>query len=183
MRDLSRILRAIDAGDQQAASQLFLLVYDELRQLAAIRLAEEHAEQSLEPTALVHEVYLRVIAADPDYTWEGKTHFFMAAAEAMRRILIERARRRKRVKHGGKQTRVPVDLDQLPYDEADHLLGIDDALEQLAKQDPRVVELVKLRFYGGMTMREVANALAISERQASRMWAYARAWLYQHLNP
>ncbi len=183
MTDASQILKAVEQGDPQAASQLLPLVYDELRRLAALRLAQEQAGLTLDATSLVHEAYLRLVGGTPDKPWNGRGHFFAAAAEAMRRILIEKARRKCRERHGGARKRVPLDDANLAEDAADdRLLAVDEALDRLAREEEKVAEVVKLRFFVGMTIEETADALAISVRTANRHWAYARAWLYQELS-
>jgi RNA polymerase sigma factor (TIGR02999 family) len=181
--EVSRILSAIEQGDPHAASQLLPLVYDELRALAAHRLAHEKPGQSLQATALVHEAYLRLVGGDRPPRWDSRGHFFAAAAEAMRRILIDNARRRHRLKRGGDRRR--VDLAQvaaLPASPADDLLALDEALDQLAAEDPKKAELVKLRFFAGLSVEEAAQCLDISRATADRYWAYARAWLYDRLH-
>jgi RNA polymerase sigma factor (TIGR02999 family) len=183
MSNASRILVAIEQGDPQAASQLLPLVYHELRQLAAQRLAREKAGQTLDPTGLVHEAYLRLIGENPGQPWNGRGHFFAAAAEAMRRILIENARRKRRQRHGGEFRREAIPADLLADEAADErLLAIDEALDRLAQEDPAVVEVVKLRYYAGLTIEETATLLNVSVRTVNRRWAYARARLYQELS-
>jgi RNA polymerase sigma factor (TIGR02999 family) len=179
MSDATRILSAIEQGDPHAAEQLLPLVYDELRQLAAQKLAQEKAGQTLQATALVHEAYLRLIGADPQQPWDSRGHFFAAAAEAMRRILIDHARRKRRPKHGGDRHRVSLD-QALCLDKADDddLLALDEALAKLAREEPAKAELVKLHFFAGMSLEEAGQVLGISHRTAKRHWAYARAWLY-----
>jgi RNA polymerase sigma factor (TIGR02999 family) len=176
--DVTRILADIERGDRHAAGQLLPLVYDELRRLAAARLARESPGQSLQATALVHEAYLRLVGGDPDRPFDGRGHFFAAAAEAMRRILIDRARDRRRLKRGGGRRRVRIDLDRLlaePPD--DDLLALDEALSALAREDPGTAALVKLRAFAGLTLGQAADVLGIGRRTADRDWAYARAWL------
>jgi RNA polymerase sigma factor (TIGR02999 family) len=177
MNEVTQILHALAKGDLHAASQLLPLVYDELRQLASRKLAHEAPGQTLQPTALVHEAYLRLVGDEQDAHWEGRSHFFAAAAEAMRRILIENARRKKREKHGGGLRR--VELPDLPVadQEPDDLLALDDALARFAKEDPAAAEVVKLRLYAGLSVEEAADALGLSRTHAYRQWAYARAWL------
>ena len=189
------MLDAIGRGDPRAGEQLLPLVYDELRRLAAQRLARESPGQTLQATALVHEAYLRLAGGEGEAQWNGRGHFFAAAAEAMRRILIERARRGRRVRHGGGRTR--VDLDQLdsadlqlhPADgdasdaqSAEQLLALDEALTALESEDAAAARVVKLRYFAGLTIAEAAAALEISVRTANRHWAYAKARLYQQLN-
>ena len=179
MSDVSRILSAIEQGDPHAAEQLLPLVYDELRQLAAQKLAQEKPGQTLEATALVHEAYLRLVGGNPEQHWDGRRHFFAAAAESMRRILIEQARRKRRPKHGGDRQRVDLD-EALSAAEAtpDHLLALDEALNQFAAEEPAKAELIKLRYFAGFSIDEAADLLGISRATAKRWWAYARAWLY-----
>jgi RNA polymerase sigma factor (TIGR02999 family) len=182
MGDVTRILADIERGDRQAAGQLLPLVYDELRKLAAARVAREAPGQSLQATALVHEAYLRLVGSDPDKPFADRSHFFAAAAEAMRRILVDRARNRKRLKRGGGRRRVRIDLDALLVEpRGDDLLDLDEALTALAGEDPGAAELVKLRAFGGLTLGQAAAVLGISRRTSDRDWAYARAWLCQAL--
>ncbi|MFO0878903.1 MAG: ECF-type sigma factor [Gemmataceae bacterium] len=181
MSDITRILKAAEEGDPQAASKLLPLVYDELRRLAAARLAGEKPGQTLDATGLVHEAYLRLVADSPGRPWSGRVHFFMAAAEAMRRILIERARYKRRLKRGGDRARVPLDEAQLAEEADDRLLEVDESLDRLAAENEEVAAVVKLRYFVGLTIEEAAEALGISVRQANRHWAYARAWLFQQL--
>lgn len=177
--EFTRILSAIEQGDTSAAEHLLPLVYDELRKLAASKLAGEASGQTLQATALVHEVYLRLVG---DQRFDNRRHFFAAAAEAMRRILVESARRKGRVRHGGGQRRVNLDEAQISaITPGDDVLAIDDALTRLAELDPTRAELVKLRFFAGMTMSEAAVALGISLATAERYWAFARTWLYADL--
>ena len=183
MNDVTRTLSTIEAGDPQAAEQLLPLVYDELRRLAAQRLAGEGPGHTLQPTALVHEAYLKLVGADPQQPWNGRVHFFAAAAEAMRRILIDHARRKHRARRGGGMKRVePGDLDDIEMiagdGRADDLLALDEALTQLAAADPRRAELVRLRYFAGLTLEQAAELLGISRATADRHWAFARAWLY-----
>jgi RNA polymerase sigma factor (TIGR02999 family) len=178
MSDVTRILSAIEQGDPRAAEQLLPLVYDELRKLAAVRLSEERPGQTLQATALVHEAYLRLVGGTQPQGWNSRGHFFAAAAEAMRRILVERARRKGRVRHGGGLRRAEL-LDEevaAPADDA-QLLLLDSALTRLAAARPQAVELVKLRFFAGLTLEEIAPLLSLSPRSARRLWAFARAWL------
>jgi RNA polymerase sigma factor (TIGR02999 family) len=182
MTDVTRILSAVEQGDPHAAEQLLPLVYEELRQLAAAKFAQEKAGQTLQPTALVHEAYLRLVGAGPAPRWNGRGHFFAAAAEAMRRILVERARKRGRLKRGGDRQR--LDLDALPLavpEVADEFLALDEALADLALKHPDKAELVKLRYFAGLTVAEAAQALGISTSTADRHWTYARAWLYRRI--
>jgi RNA polymerase sigma factor (TIGR02999 family) len=165
-------------GQPRAARELLPLVYDELRRLAAQRLAREAPGQTLQATALVHEAYLRLIGGDPDRAWDGRGHFFAAAAEAMRRILVENARRRGRLKRGGDRARVDLDAAQPAAPETDDdLLALDDALQRLAEKDRVKAELVQLRVFAGVTLAEAAGILGLSISTADRYWAYARAWL------
>jgi len=179
MTEVTRILSAIEQGDPHAAEQLLPLVYDELRKLAAQRLVQEKPGQTLQATALVHEAYLRLIGADPQQPWDSRGHFFAAAAEAMRRILIDNARRKRRPKHGGGRQCVRLD-EALCVGEAadDELVALDEALEEFAREEPAKAELVKLHFFAGMTLEEAGQVLGMSHRSAKRHWAYARAWLY-----
>jgi len=180
--DVTRILDAAQKGDAAAADQLLPLVYDELRRLAAHRMAQEAAAHTLQPTALVHEAWLRLVGHD-DRPWDGRAHFFAAAAEAMRRILIDRARRRRALRHGGGQHRVDVQEANLAQPDADdRLLAVSEALDKLATEHPREAELVKLRYFVGMTHEEAAEALGISVRTAKYYWTHARAWLFRELN-
>ncbi len=183
MSDVTRILSSIEQGDPQAAEQLLPLVYEELRKLATQKLAQEKPGQTLQATALVHEAYLRLIGSDPNQAWENRGHFFAAAAEAMRRILVNRARDKNRLKRGGDRHR--IDLDQLAAieDASDkELVALDDALEALAKEDSFCAELIKLRFFAGLTQEQAAASMGISRRTANRYWAFARAWLFQALS-
>src|SRR5262245_28460211 len=180
MSDVTRILSAIERGDPAAAAQLLPVVYDELRKLAAGYLADEKPGQTLQPTALVHEAYVRLVGPAPDRHWGGRGHFFAAAAEAMRRILLDAARRKGRQKRGGGLARQDLDgIDPAAPESSDDLLALDEALSRLAAADPQAAELVRLRFYAGLPIPEVARILGISPRTADRTWAYARAWLHQ----
>ncbi len=182
MHEVTRILCAIEQGDSQAAEQLLPLVYDELRRLATAKMAQEKPGQTLQATALVHEAYLRLVKVDKIQDWKSRGHFFAAAAEAMRRILVENARRKKRIRHGGGRHRVALDEVQLPIEPADDdLLAVDDALDELSRVDQQAAQLVKLRFFCGMTINQAAELLDLSERSAYRTWSFARAWLYRHL--
>ena len=178
MNEVTRILDAIHEGQPQAAAELLTLVYEELRRMATAKMAREDAGLTLQPTALVHEAWLR-LGGDEQPTWENRAHFFGAAAEAMRRILVERARRRLRLRHGGGQER--VDLDELkiasPTDDAEGLLAMHDALDRFAALDPEKAEFVKLRYFVGLSLEETASALGVSLTTAKRWWQYARAWL------
>jgi RNA polymerase sigma factor (TIGR02999 family) len=180
MSEVTRILSAIEQGEPHAAEQLLPLVYDELRKLAARKLAREAPDQTLQATALVHEAYLRLVDVEKVQHWDSRGHFFAAAAEAMRRILVENVRRKKSQKRGGDRERVP--LDQIEFGLAtpdDDLLALDEALTRLAAERPAVAELVKLRFFAGQTMAEAAQTLGISPATAGRHWNYARAWLFR----
>jgi RNA polymerase sigma factor (TIGR02999 family) len=182
MSEVTQILSAIEQGDPQAAAQLLPLVYEQLRQLAAVKLAQEKPGQTLQPTALVHEAYLRLVDGDKVQHWNSRGHFFAAAAEAMRRILLNRARDKKRHKRGGGWRR--LDLESLAIvDDAsdDQLIALDDALLRLSQENPACAELVQLRFFAGLTLTDAAAALGVAQRTAERQWAYARAWLYEAL--
>jgi RNA polymerase sigma factor (TIGR02999 family) len=182
MSELTRILSAVEQGDPHAAAELLPLVYDELRKLAAVHLANEKPGQTLQPTALVHEAYLRLVGGDSLTDWSGRGHFFAAAAEAMRRILIEGARKRGRLKRGGNRQRLDLDALQLSVHEVgDELLALDEALAELAVKHPDKAELVKLRYFAGLTVAEAAQALGVSTSTADRHWTYARAWLYRRI--
>jgi RNA polymerase sigma factor (TIGR02999 family) len=182
MNEVTRILSDLAQGDAHAAEQLLPLVYEELRRLAAQKLAREQAGQTLQPTALVHEAYLRLVGKADIAQWDSRGHFFAAAAQAMRRILIENARRKRSGKHGGGQVRRNVDVAQLaePTPPED-LLALDEALTRLAARDPVKADLVQLRFFTGLTLDEAAQVLGISPATADRYWAYARAWLHQEI--
>jgi RNA polymerase sigma factor (TIGR02999 family) len=178
MSDVTQILNAIERGDPAAAEQLLPLVYGELRQLAAQRLAQEKPGQTLQATALVHEAYLRLVDVDRPQAWSGRGHFFAAAAEAMRRILVENARRKNRDKHGGGRRRVTLDEARLAYNAPDEgLLAVHDALDRLATEDPLAAQLVKLRYFAGFSVEDAAEALGIPRSTAYLHWAYARASL------
>lgn len=183
MHEITQILKALDQGNPQAAEELLPLVYQELRLLAAQKLACEAPGQTIQPTALVHEAYLRLVGdRQTDALWEGRGHFFAAAAEAMRRILIENARRKRSLKRGGGRERQAFDPDQLACPEsAEDLLALDEALTRLTTVDARVAELVKLRYFAGLTIKEAAALLGIAPRTADAWWAYARAWLLAEL--
>jgi RNA polymerase sigma factor (TIGR02999 family) len=182
MSEVTRILAAVEHGDPAAAEQLLPLVYDELRRLAAQRLTQEKPGQTLEATALVHEAYLRLVSADASQPWNGRGHFFAAAGLAMRRILVEQARRKRRIKHGGDHKRVDLAaaLDIAEPDNHDWL-ALDEALDRLEQADPMAARLVHLRYFAGMTLPETAAALSISLRSAERNWTYARTWLHRAL--
>jgi RNA polymerase sigma factor (TIGR02999 family) len=182
MTDVTRILAALERGDPHAASQLLPLVYEELRRLAAKKLAEEKPGQTLQATALVHEAYLRLVGEGNEQRWDSRGHFFAAAAEAMRRILVEAVRRKRSLKRGGGRVREELDEVRLAAPEpVEDLLALDEALEKLAARDPVKAELVKLRYFAGMTIEEAAAALGISNATAKRYWTYARTWLYQEI--
>lgn len=182
MHDVTRILSAIESGDPQAAEQLLPLVYEELRKLAAAKLAHEKPGQTLQATALVHEAYLRLVGSRERKTdWDNRGHFFAAAAEAMRRILVDAARRKGAAKRSA-PTQAALDVDQLAApSESSDLLALDEALTRLAASDPKLADLVKLRYFAGMTNREAAECLGISSRTADSYWAYAKAWLLQEI--
>ena len=184
MSEVTRILSAIEQGDPHAASQLLPLVYDELRQLAAHKLAHENPGQTLQPTALVHEAYLRLVATpatqagEDEPQWDSRGHFFAAAAEAMRRILVEQARRKKRIKHGGDLQRVDLEGQDVPVrPPPEEILALDDALTRLAEEDPEAARVVQLHFFAGLSIEQAAEALGVSRATAYRQWSYARAWL------
>lgn len=178
---MTGILQAIEGGDARAAEQLLPLVYDELRQLAAAKLAREKPGQTLQPTALVHEAYLRLVGPAGG-AWDSRGHFFAAAAEAMRRILVESARRKHRQKRGGALRRVELDPAQLSYvSPAEDLLDLDHALECLAAEDPQAAQFVKLRYFAGLSIEEAAEMVGLSRSAACEHWAYARAWLHRRL--
>jgi RNA polymerase sigma factor (TIGR02999 family) len=182
MSDVTRILSAIEQGDPSAAEHLLPLVYDELRKLAAERMAQERPGQTLQATALVHEAYLRLVDTEKAQHWNSRGHFFAAAAEAMRRILVEGARKRGRLKRGGDRQRLDLDALQLSVQGvADELLALDEALAEFAQIHPDKAELVKLRYFAGLTVAEAAQALGISTSTADRHWTYARAWLYRRI--
>jgi RNA polymerase sigma factor (TIGR02999 family) len=179
--EVTKILEAIQRGESSAAEQLLPLVYDELRRVAASKMAHEASGHTLQPTALVHEAWLRLVG-NQNPVWQNRAHFFGAAAEAMRRILIDAARRKHALRHGGGHQRVNLeDVDIAAAAEEDELLGVHEALDKLAAQDKVKAELVKLRYFVGMTIAEAAEVLGISEPTAKRYWAYARAWLYREI--
>lgn len=186
MQDTKRPLLAIEYGDGQAAEQLLPLIYDELHRLAAELVARERPGQTLQATALVNEAYIRLVEPSRTQNWNGRAHFFAAAAEAMRRILVEHARRRRAGKHGGGWHRIPLDNVQVADrqhdgNRADVILAIDEALERFAAEDPVKAELVKLRYFAGLSVKEAASVLGISRITAERYWRYARVWLYAEL--
>ena len=183
MHEVTRILSAINEGDAHAAAQLLPLVYDELRKLAAQKLALEKPGQTLQATALVHEAYVRLVDRDEVQHWDSRGHFFAAAAEAMRRILIDNARRKRRPKHGGDRRRVDLDAAASVADvPAEDLLALDEALTKLAAEEPIKAKLVTLRLFAGLSVPEAAKVLGLSTRTAERYWTYARLWLYAELN-
>jgi RNA polymerase sigma factor (TIGR02999 family) len=183
MSEVTRILSAAEQGDPHATEQLLPLVYEELRKLAAQKLAQEKPGQTLQATALVHEAYLRLVDVEQAQHWDSRGHFFAAAAEAMRRILLNRARDKQCLKRGGHRQRVDLDhLAAVDDASADDLLAIDEALQRLAQENKPCAELVKLRFFAGLTQQEAAACLGLARRTADRCWAYARAWLYQVLS-
>jgi RNA polymerase sigma factor (TIGR02999 family) len=182
MDDVSRILSAIDQGDLHAAAQLLPLVYDELRKLAAAKLAQEKPGQTLQPTALVHEAYLRLVGAEAGQAWDSRGHFFAAAAEAMRRILIDQARTKQSQRRGGGRQRLELEhIDLAAPDAAPDVLALHEALERFEQIDPLKAKLVTLRYFAGLTIPQAAEALGISSNTADRYWAYARAWMHAEL--
>jgi RNA polymerase sigma factor (TIGR02999 family) len=182
MSDVTRILSAIEQGDPHAADQLLPLVYNELRRLAAQKLAQEKPGQTLQATALVHEAYLRLVGPEKEQRWESRGHFFAAAAEAMRHILVDNARRKRRSKYGGGRQRVPLD-DSAPEPptSADDLLALDEALTRLGAEDPEAAQVVQLRYFAGLSVEEAAENLGMSRASAYRHWTFARAWLLEEL--
>ncbi len=181
--DVTQILHAIDRGDPRASDQLMPLVYEELRRLATAKMRQEQAGQTLQATALVHEAYLRLVGSEQTNGWNSRGHFFGAAAESMRRILVDRARKKQAVRHGGGMDRVALeDMDIAVKADDERLLAIDEALSRLAERDPKAAELVKLRFFAGLTNQDAAKAMGMAERSANRLWAYARACLYRDLS-
>ena len=185
MSEFTHLLNAVEAGNPQAAAQLLPLVYDELRRLAAQKLVHEKPGQTLDATALVHEAYLRLTAGDPEQPWNGRGHFFAAAAEAMRRILVEKARRKQRLRHGGAAQRHPLQENEpaiaAPVDAID-LLALNEALDRLEAASPRRAQLVKLRYFAGFTLPEAAAMLGISQSTAEADWTYAKAWLKREID-
>jgi RNA polymerase sigma factor (TIGR02999 family) len=184
MSEVTRILAAIEGGDPHAAAELLPLVYGELRKLAAARMAGEQPGQTLQATALVHEAYLRLVGADPGPRWAGRGHFFAAAAEAMRRILVEKARRKRRLRHGRDLRRHDLDADgpaAAPAADAADVLAVDEALARLEAASPRRAELVKLRYFVGLTLPEAADVLGVSRSTAEADWTYAKAWLKREM--
>ena len=182
MSDVTRILNAIEQGDAKAADELLPLVYEELRRLAGLKMSQEPPGQTLQGTALVHEAYIRLVGSEAQ-NWSGRTHFFAAAAEAMRRILIENARRKRRLRHGGGQQRVGFDDACMAIEEpSEDLIALDEALAKLAIEDPVKANLVKLRYFAGLTIEQAAKILEISRATADRYWSYARAFLFHEIN-
>jgi RNA polymerase sigma factor (TIGR02999 family) len=180
--DVTRILTAIEQGDAKAAEELLPAVYEELRRLATQKLSREPPGQTLQATALVHEAYIRLVGAESQ-NWKGRTHFFAAAAEAMRRILIENARRKQRLKRGGGRQRINLgDADLVAHEPSTDLLALDEALAKLATEDPAKADLVKLRYFAGLTVEQAAEILNISRATAARYWSYARAWLFDEIS-
>ena len=181
MSDVTRILTAIEHGDVNAVNELLPLVYEELRRLAAQKMSQERPGQTLQPTALVHEAYLRLVGSE-NQNWSGRTHFFNAAAEAMRRILVDKARRKQRIKHGGGQQKVSLtDDDHAIIEPSDDLIELDEALAKLSERDKTKADLVKLRYFAGLTLEQAAGVLNLPERTAKRYWAHARAWLHRRI--
>jgi RNA polymerase sigma factor (TIGR02999 family) len=179
--DVTHILVGIEEGDSRAVDKLLPAVYQELRLMAAQKLSHEGPGRTLQPTALVHEAYLRLVGTDSG-TWKSRTHFFAAAAEAMRRILIENARRKRRLKRGGNQQKISMDEALVLIDSpSEDVIAVDEALARLAEEEPTIAELVKLRFFGGLTVEQAGEVLGISRRTATRHWTFARAWLYEQL--
>lgn len=184
MSEVTHILSRLDSGDASASCELLPLVYDELRKLASAKLANEKPGQTLQATALVHEAYLRLVGLERPQRWDNCGHFFAAAAEAMRRILIDRARRNRRLKHGGSHKRVELDEAMQPTSaHDDEMIAVNDLLDELASQDPVTADVVKLRYFAGFTLDEVANLLQISASTVKRRWNFARAWLYSRNPP
>jgi RNA polymerase sigma factor (TIGR02999 family) len=182
MAHVTQILNAIDQGNPSAAEQLLPLVYDELRKLAAAKMAHEDPRQTLQATALVHEAYLRLVDVEKAQHWDSRGHFFAAAAEAMRRILVNNALRKQRSKHGGDRQRVDLEANCTLGDSSnDEILALNEALAKLAEADETAAEVVKLKYFAGLTIPQIAELLNISSRTADRRWAYARAWLHQEL--
>ena len=182
MSDVTRILAAIEQGDARAADELLPLVYEELRRLAAQKMSKEQPGQTLQATALVHEAYIRLVGSD-DQEWSGRTHFFAAAAEAMRRILIENARRKLRLKRGGVRQRVDLENESIAIEgPSEDVIALDEALTKLALEDPIKADLVKLRYFAGLTIEQAAKILNISKATADRYWSYSRAWLFDEIN-
>jgi RNA polymerase sigma factor (TIGR02999 family) len=182
MTDVSQLLEAIASGDPDSSAQLFRLVYDDLRHLAARQLAHEAPGHTLDPTSLVHEAYLRLVGDTPDRHWEGRDHFFAAAAKAMRHILVENARRKRRLKRGGERARLPLEEAELLAPEpCEDVLALDEALTELAATDRAAADLVQLRYFGGLSIPDAAQVLGVSPRTANRLWTFARVWLREKL--
>ncbi|MFC1603835.1 sigma-70 family RNA polymerase sigma factor [Planctomycetota bacterium] len=182
MSDVTRILTAIEQGDARAADELLPLVYEELRSLAAQKMSQERPGQTLQATALVHEAYIRLVGSETR-DWNGRTHFFAAAAEAMRRILIENARRKQRLKHGGPRQKIDLDDANIVIEgPSEDIVALDEALVKLALEDPVKADLVKLRYFAGLTIEQAARILGISRATADRYWSYSRAWLFDEVN-
>jgi RNA polymerase sigma factor (TIGR02999 family) len=182
MADVTRILNAIEQGEAGATEKLLPLVYEELRLLAAQKMAQENPGQTLQATALVHEAYIRLVEAK-DQSWNNRGHFFKAAAEAMRRILVEVARRKNTRKHGGKQSHKSIDEIEMPINPLpEDIISLDEALKRLASQEPVLAEVVKLRYFAGLTMEQIAEIMSVSRRTATSYWAYARSWLRREIN-
>jgi RNA polymerase sigma factor (TIGR02999 family) len=182
MTEFTRILNAIEKGDAKATDELLPLVYEELRRLAARKISHEAPGQTLQATALVHEAYIRLVGSE-NQNWNSRTHFFSAAAEAMRRILIDNARRKQRLKRGGAEKRVELDGEEIAIEEpSTDIIALDEALVRLAEEDPVKAELVKLRYFSGLTVEQAAEILGISRATAERYWSYARAWLFHEIN-
>ena len=181
MSDVTRIIEAVAAGQASATDDLLPLIYDDLKRIANSKLANESSSHTLQPTALVHEAYMRLVGSKSD-TWENRAHFFGAATEAMRRILIDHARRKKRIKRGGDAKKVYLgDITDPEHQDTDELLMLDEAISELELLDKQKADLVKLRFFGGMKLHDAGKLLGISSRSADRYWAYARAWLQRHI--
>jgi RNA polymerase sigma factor (TIGR02999 family) len=182
MSNVTQLLKAIDEGDPRVADQLLPLVYEELRKLAAARMAQEKPGHTLQPTALVHEAWIRLVDPADQKTWNGRSHFFGAAAEAMRRILVESARRKARLRHGGDMQRADVDqIDIAAPTSDDRLVQVSEALDELEQEAPEAARIVKLRYFAGLTQEQVAETLGISLRTAERQWTWAKAWLFQRI--
>lgn len=182
MSDVTMILKAIENGDSKSTDKLLPLVYEELRRLAAVKMTHERSDHTLQATALVNEAYLRLVGSNQPLQWDGKNHFFAAAAEAMRRILVENARQKKRIKHGGEFQRVDLLDDELANEVSnDQMLSLDTALEILERENPQRADLVKLKYFAGLPIEQVAETLGISRSTAIRQWTFARAWLYEQI--
>ena len=183
MTNVTQIMCQIEQGDSEAAEQLLPLVYDELRRLAAAKLAHDHGNQTLQTTALVHEAYVRLVDVDAAQNWNSRGHFFSAAAEAMRRILVDNARRKRALRRGGDRLRQNLDqIEPAVQPPSDDLIALDEAMKKLSDEDPAKAEVVKLRYFAGLTMEQIAQALGISLATANRHWSYARAWLYKEVS-